>query len=73
MQLLTPAQHLGSECVRMCSVLDCVRMCSISECVLLLQNVFSYYRMCSLTKECVLLLQNVFSDSCAPGQLYAGP
>ena len=31
------------------------------ECVLLLQNVFSYYRMCSLTTECVLLLQNVFS------------
>jgi len=27
------------------------------ECVLLLQNVFSYYRMCSLTTECVLLLQ----------------
>ena len=27
----------------------------------LLQNVFSYYRMCSLTTECVLLLQNVFS------------
>jgi len=26
-----------------------------------LQNVFSYYRMCSLTTECVLLLQNVFS------------
>ena len=25
------------------------------------QNVFSYYRMCSLTTECVLLLQNVFS------------
>ena len=25
------------------------------------QNVFSYYRMCSLTIECVLLLQNVFS------------
>ena len=24
-------------------------------CVLLLQNVFSYYRMCSLTIECVLL------------------
>jgi len=23
------------------------------ECVLLLQNVFSYYRMCSLTTECV--------------------
>ena len=31
------------------------------ECVLLLQNVFSFYRMCSLTIECVLLLQNVFS------------
>ena len=27
---------------------------------LLVQNVFSYYRMCSLTTECVLLLQNVF-------------
>jgi hypothetical protein len=26
-----------------------------------LQNVFSYYRMCSLTTECVLLLQNVLS------------
>ena len=25
------------------------------ECVLLPQNVFSYYRMCSLTIECVLL------------------
>ena len=25
-------------------------------CVLLLRNVFSYYRMCSLTTECVLLL-----------------
>jgi len=32
-----------------------------TECVLLLQNVFSYYRTCSLTTECVLLLQNVFS------------
>ena len=32
------------------------------ECVLLLQNVFSYYRMCPLTTECVLLLQNVFSS-----------
>ena len=32
-----------------------------TECVLLLQNVFAYYRMCSLTIECVLLLQNVFS------------
>ena len=32
-----------------------------TECVLLLENVFSYYRMCSLTIECVLLLQNVFS------------
>ena len=31
------------------------------ECVLLLQNVFSCYRMCSLAIECVLLLQNVFS------------
>ena len=27
-----------------------------TECVLLLQNVFSYSRMCSLTPECVLLL-----------------
>jgi len=27
-----------------------------SVCVLLLQNVFSYYRMCSLAIECVLLL-----------------
>ena len=27
----------------------------------LLQNVFSYYSMCSLTTECVLLLQHVFS------------
>ena len=35
-----------------------------TECVLLLQNVFSYYRMCSLTTECVLLLQNVFSYAC---------
>ena len=26
----------------------------MTECVLLLQNVFSYYRMCSLTTECVL-------------------
>ena len=26
-----------------------------TECVLLLQNVLSYYRMCSLTIECVLL------------------
>jgi len=45
------------------------------ECVLLLQNVFSYYRMCSLpidgkaavslhllSEECVLLLQNVLSS-----------
>ena len=32
-----------------------------TECVPLLQNVFSYHRMCSLTTECVLLLQNVFS------------
>ena len=33
------------------------------ECVpfLLLKNVFSYYRMCSLAVECVLLLQNVFA------------
>ena len=32
-------------------------LCSLTiECVLLLQNVFSYYRMCSLTIECVLLL-----------------
>ena len=30
-------------------------------CVLFLQNVFSYYRTCSLTTERVLLLQNVFS------------
>jgi len=29
---------------------------------LLLENVSSYYRMCSLTTECVLLLQNVFSS-----------
>jgi len=49
-------------------------MCSLTtECVLLLQNVFSYYRVCSLAIECgavqalldrsvcVLLLQNVFS------------
>jgi hypothetical protein len=28
-------------------------------CVLVLQNVFSYYRIYSLTAECVLLLQNV--------------
>ena len=28
----------------------------VTECVLLLQNVFFYYRMCSLTTECVLLL-----------------
>jgi hypothetical protein len=27
-----------------------------TECVLFLQNVFSYYRMCSLPTECVLLL-----------------
>jgi len=33
-----------------------------TECVLLLQSVFSYYRMCSLTIECVLLLQNVSSS-----------
>ena len=32
-------------------------------CVLLLQNVFFYSRMCSLTTECVLLLQNVFSSN----------
>jgi len=25
------------------------------------QNVFSYYRMCSLTTECVVLLQNAFA------------
>ena len=31
-------------------------ICPIGMCVLL-QNVFSYYRMCSLTIECVLLLQ----------------
>ena len=31
------------------------------ECALLLENVFSYYRMCSLTIECVLLLWTVFS------------
>ena len=31
-------------------------MCSLTiEHVLLLQNMFSYYRMCSLTTECVLL------------------
>ena len=30
-------------------------------CTAPLQNVFSYYRMCSLTIQCVLLLQNVFS------------
>ena len=30
------------------------------ECIPLLQNVFSYYRMYSLTIECVLLLSNVF-------------
>ena len=30
-------------------------VCITIECVLLLQNVFSYYRMCSLTIECVLL------------------
>ena len=29
--------------------------------VLLGENVFSYYRMCSLTTECVLLPQNAFS------------
>jgi hypothetical protein len=40
-------------------------MCSLTiEWVVLLQNVFSYYRMCSLTTECVLLLQNVFSYCC---------
>jgi len=36
----------------------CTMLCSLTtECVLLLQNVFSYYRMCSLTTECVLLLR----------------
>jgi len=35
---------------------------------LLLQNVFSYYRRCSLTTECVLLLQNVFSQILGPEQ-----
>jgi len=40
------------------------------ECVLLLSNVFSYYRLCSLTKECVLLLQNVFSYSLFPSHLF---
>ena len=39
------------------------QLIATGECVLLLQNVFSYYRMCSLTPECVLLLQNVFSYS----------
>ena len=40
-------------------------MCSLTtECVLLLQNVFSYYRMCCLTTECVLLLQK----ETTPGQ-----
>ena len=34
---------------------------AIRECVLLLWNVFSYYRMRSLTIECILLLQNAFS------------
>ena len=34
----------------------CVHLCCTIECVLLLQNVFSYNRMCSLTIECVLLL-----------------
>jgi hypothetical protein len=43
----------------MCSLtLECVLLLTI-ECVLLRENVFSYYRMCSLAIECVLLLQNV--------------
>jgi hypothetical protein len=59
----------STECVlyRMCSLSN-VQTCEQCgaplvgiECVLLLQNVFSYYRLCSLTTECVLLLQNVFS------------
>ena len=36
--------------VRGTAASTCYRMCSLAiECVLLLQNVFSYYRMCSLT------------------------
>jgi len=44
------------QCVRRASVLFVGEI----ECVLLLQNVFSYYRMCSLTIECVLLLSVLF-------------
>ena len=40
----------------------------ILECVLLLQNVFSYHRMCSLSLECILLLQNAFSYTCTHRQ-----
>ena len=45
-------------CLCVGGVCECV--CALV-CVLLLQNVFSYYRMCSLTTKCVLFLQNMFS------------
>ena len=47
----------------MCDTSVCLRVSkaqgqtlTLIECVLLLENVFSYYRMCSLTRDCVLLL-----------------
>ena len=45
----------------MCSLERVPLSYEVIECGLLLQNTFSYYRICSLTTEYVLLLQNTFS------------
>ena len=55
---LTPSLHCPIHLVRRRTrdTRDAVIRRTLKKCVLLLQNVFSYYRMCSLNTECVLLL-----------------
>jgi hypothetical protein len=48
-------------------------MCSLTTgCVLILQGVFSDYRMCSLTTECVLLPEGRLGGSCGGAWLGTG-
>ena len=63
---LTHSHSLSHRCVCVCQVLGMqafsLRMCFLTtECVLLLQNVFSYYRMCSLKPVCQVLGMQAFS------------